>query len=49
MNKVEDKSENTIQKPRPKKNKKKIEIQMRNNPMYLIFGKQILIIDKNKI
>ena len=49
MNKVEEKPENTIQKPRPKKNKKKIEIQMRNNPFYLIFGEQILIIDKNKI
>tara|TARA_R110000772_G_C13123965_1_gene422151 strand:- start:179 stop:328 length:150 start_codon:yes stop_codon:yes gene_type:complete len=49
MNKAEEKKEITIQKPRPKKNKKKLENQMRNNPMYFIFGEQILIIDKNKI
>ena len=49
MNKVEEKKEITIQKPRPKKNKKKLEDKMKNNPMYFIFGEQILIIEKNKI
>ena len=48
MNKAEE-NENTIQKKRPKKNKKKLEAKMKNNPMYFIFGEQILIIEKNKI
>jgi len=49
MNNAEEKKEITIQKPRPKKNKKKMEAKMKNNPFYLIFGEQILIIEKNKI
>jgi len=48
MNKVEE-HENTIQKKRPKKNIKKLEAKMKTNPMYFIFGEQILIIEKNKI
>ena len=49
MNKAEENENNTIQKKRPKKNKKKLEAKMKNNPMYFIFGEQILIIEKNKI
>ena len=49
MNKVEEKNEITIQKKRPKKNKKKLEAKMKNNPFFIIFGEQILIIEKNKI
>ena len=48
MNKVEE-NENTIQKKRPKKNIKKLEAKMKNNPFFIIFGEQILIIEKNKI
>ena len=48
MNKAEE-IENTIQKKRPKKNKKKLEAKMKNNPFFIIFGEQILIIEKNKI
>lgn len=39
----------TIEKARPKKNKKKMEENMKNNPMYFVFGERILTIDKNKI
>lgn len=32
----------SIEKPRPKQNVKKIEQSIKNNPMYLIFGKGYL-------
>jgi hypothetical protein len=44
----EEKKEYTIQKTRPKKNKKKIIENMKNNPMYSIFGERILFINQNK-
>ena len=48
-NNSEDKKDYTIEKVRPKKNKKKIEENMRDNPMYFVFGEKILTINKNKI
>jgi hypothetical protein len=45
----QDKKEYTIEKARPKKDKKKQEKIMKNNPMYFVFGEKILNIDKNKI
>jgi hypothetical protein len=48
-NNSEDKKEYTIEKARPKKNKKKIEENMKDNPMYFVFGEKILTINKNKI
>lgn len=42
----EEKKEYTIEKTRPKKNKKKIEENMKNNPMYLVFGERILHINQ---
>tara|TARA_Y100000004_G_scaffold182978_1_gene230253 strand:+ start:483 stop:635 length:153 start_codon:yes stop_codon:yes gene_type:complete len=48
-NNSEDKKEYTIEKARPKKNKKKIEENMKDNPMYFIFGERILTFNKNKI
>jgi hypothetical protein len=44
----EDKKEYTIEKTRPKKNKKKIIENMKNNPMYSIFGNKIFNINQNK-
>lgn len=44
----EEKKEYTIEKARPKKNKKKIIENMKNNPMYSIFGERILNINQNK-
>jgi hypothetical protein len=46
MDKNEEKKEYTIEKARPKKNKKKIEENMKNNPMYFVFGERILHINK---
>jgi hypothetical protein len=34
----DNKKEYTIEKTRPKKDKKKVEDNMKNNPMYFIFG-----------
>ncbi len=48
-NNCEDKKDYTIEKARPKKNKKKIEENMKDNPMYFVFGEKILTINKNKI
>jgi len=48
-NNSEDKKDYTIEKARPKKNKKKIEENMKDNPMYFVFGEKILTINKNKI
>lgn len=48
-NNSEDKKEYTIEKARPKKNKKKIEENMKDNPMFFIFGNRILEFNKNKI
>tara|TARA_R110000803_G_scaffold57034_2_gene114821 strand:- start:1155 stop:1307 length:153 start_codon:yes stop_codon:yes gene_type:complete len=48
-NNSEDKKDYTIEKTRPKKNKKKIEENMKDNPMYFVFGEKILTINKNKI
>lgn len=42
-----EKKEYTIEKARPKKNKKKMEENMKNNPMYFVFGEKILNINKN--
>jgi hypothetical protein len=44
-----EKKEYTIEKARPKKNKKKIEENMKDNPMFFIFGNRILEFNKNKI
>lgn len=41
-----EKKEYTIEKARPPKNKKKIEENMKNNPMYFVFGKSILNINR---
>lgn len=46
MDNNEEKKEYTIEKTRPKKNKKKIEENMKNNPMYFVFGERILHINK---
>ncbi len=43
----DNKKEYTIEKTRPKKDKKKVEDNMKNNPMYFIFGNRILNINKN--
>jgi len=48
-NNNEENNEYTIEKKRPKKNKKKILENMKNNPMYFVFGEKILTIDRNKI
>tara|TARA_R100000951_G_scaffold65204_1_gene54999 strand:- start:511 stop:648 length:138 start_codon:yes stop_codon:yes gene_type:complete len=42
----EEKKEYTIEKTRPKKNKKKIEENMKNNPMYFVFGEKILNVNR---
>lgn len=42
----EEKKEYTIEKTRPKKNKKKIDENMKNNPMYFVFGERILHINQ---
>lgn len=44
-----EKKEYTIEKARPKKDKKKIEENMKDNPMFFIFGNRILEFNKNKI
>tara|TARA_R110002096_G_scaffold4906_3_gene22967 strand:+ start:1846 stop:1995 length:150 start_codon:yes stop_codon:yes gene_type:complete len=44
----DEKKEYTIQKSRPKKDKKKIIENMKDNPMYSIFGERILFINQNK-
>jgi hypothetical protein len=43
----EKKKEYTIEKARPKKDKKKIIENMKNNPMYFVFGERILTVNKN--
>ena len=45
----EEKKEYTIEKKRPKKDKKKIIENMKNNPMYSIFGDKLLTLTENKI
>mgnify|MGYP003129346354 CR=1 FL=1 len=49
MEKEDTKDNNTIEKKRPKKNKKKEIENMKNNPMYFIFGEKILNVNKNNI
>ena len=44
----QEKKEYTIEKTRPKKNKNKIIENMKNNPMYSIFGDKILTLNENK-
>lgn len=44
----ENKKEYTIQKARPRKNKQKINENIKNNPMYSIFGDKLLVINQNK-
>jgi hypothetical protein len=39
--------EYTIEKARPKKDKKKVEEKMKNNPMFYVFGEKILSLNKN--
>ena len=46
-NNENEKKEYTIEKARPKKDKKKLEENMKNNPMYFVFGEKILSINKN--
>ena len=46
-NKSCEKKEYTIEKARPKKDKKKIIENMKNNPMYFVFGEKILTVNKN--
>ncbi len=48
MEDEKDKKEYTIQKARPKKNKEKINENIKNNPMYSIFGDKLLFINQNK-
>lgn len=45
-NNDKEKKEYTIEKARPKKDKKKLEENMKNNPMYFVFGERILHINK---
>ena len=40
---------NTIQKPRPKINKKKMEEKYKYDPLYQMFGNQYLVLKKNNI
>jgi len=43
-----DNKEKSIEKKRPKKNKKKINEKLKNNEMYYIFGEKIINVE-NKI
>ena len=42
----EEKKGYTIEKARPKKDKKKVEENMKNNPMYFVFGERILNVNR---
>jgi hypothetical protein len=43
----DNKNNYTIEKKRPKKDKKKIDENLKNNPMFYIFGERIININKN--
>jgi len=46
--KEDEKKEPSIEKPRPKINKKKQEEKMKHNPMYHIFGNSVLSLYNTK-